>query len=66
MAHGMSRVMFRLLAEAGGSGLAIEAWSDAARGVGIEKKQRQYELRMALKDKGMVREYNGRWFVSNG
>jgi hypothetical protein len=60
------RVMFRLLHEAGAAGLATEEWSEAARAIGIEKKQRHYELRMALKDKAMVREYNSRWFVSNG
>ena len=60
------RVMFRLLHDAGQNGLATEHWNDLARGVGIEKKQRHYELRNALKDKGLVREYNGRWFVSNG
>ncbi|OSJ22133.1 hypothetical protein BSZ19_46950 [Bradyrhizobium japonicum] len=60
------RVMFRLVHDAGPAGIATEDWSNQARAIGIEKKQRQYELRMALKDKGLVREYNGRWFVSNG
>ncbi|MCK1693833.1 AAA family ATPase [Bradyrhizobium sp. 144] len=60
------RVMFRLVHDAGPAGVATEDWSNQARAIGIEKKQRQYELRMALKDKGLVREYNGRWFVSNG
>jgi hypothetical protein len=60
------RVMFRLLHDAGASGLATEDWSAKAAEVGITKKQRLYELRAALKDKKLVREYNGRWFVSNG
>ena len=60
------RVMFRLLHEAGSVGLTTEEWSEKAREVGITTKQRTYELRMALKDKEMVREYAGRWFVSNG
>ena len=60
------RVMFRLLHEAGSTGLTTEEWSEKARAVGITAKQRVYELRMALKDKALVREYNGRWFVSNG
>jgi hypothetical protein len=60
------RVMFRLLHEAGIAGLMAEEWSAKAHEVGITTKQRLYELRMALKDKGMVREYSGRWFVSNG
>lgn len=60
------RVMFRLLHEAGSVGLTTEEWGEKAREVGITTKQRTYELRMALKDKEMVREYAGRWFVSNG
>jgi AAA domain len=60
------RVMFRLLHEVGNAGLATEEWSTKAHEIGIVKKQRLYELRSALKDKGLVREYNGRWFVSNG
>jgi hypothetical protein len=60
------RVMFRLLHEAGSAGLTTEEWSEKARDVGITTKQRTYELRMALKDKKMVHEYVGRWFVSNG
>jgi hypothetical protein len=60
------RVMFRLLHDGGPAGMTTEDWSEKARGVGIQKKQRHYELRMALKDKAMVREYSGRWFVSNG
>jgi hypothetical protein len=53
------RVMYRLLAETGG--LTIEEWNDLAKENGITAKQRQYEVRMALKDKGLVREYAGRW-----
>ncbi|MGY3550773.1 hypothetical protein ACVWZ4_006135 [Bradyrhizobium sp. USDA 4472] len=59
------RVMFRLLSEAGAAGLTVEAWSDMAREQGITSKQRLYELRMALKDKGLVREYNGIWRANN-
>ncbi|QOG17908.1 AAA family ATPase [Bradyrhizobium sp. SEMIA] len=55
------RVMFRLLADAGPAGLSVEAWNDLARELGISSKQRLYELRMALKDKGLVREYAGAW-----
>ena len=60
------RVMFRLLHEAGSGGLTVEEWGEKAREIGVTAKQRLYELRMALKDKGMVREYAGRWFVSHG
>lgn len=55
------RVMLRLLADAGPSGLSTEAWSELAKEQGITVKQRQYDLRMSLKDKGMVREYAGIW-----
>ena len=59
------RVMFRLLAESGPAGLAVEAWNDLAREQGIAAKQRHYEIRMALKDKGLVREYAGVWKVQH-
>jgi hypothetical protein len=55
------RVMYRLLADAGAEGLTVEDWNDLARENGITTKQRHYEARMALKDKGLVREYAGRW-----
>jgi hypothetical protein len=55
------RVMYRLLIEAGQAGLTVEEWNELAKENGITTKQRHYELRMALKDKGMVREYAGRW-----
>jgi AAA domain len=58
------RVMFRILHEAGGAGLTTEEWSEQARDQGgIKTKQRHYDVRMALKDKGLVREYAGRWFA---
>jgi hypothetical protein len=58
--------MLRLLHEADNAGLSVEEWSARAHEIGITTKQRLYELRMALKDKGLVREYAGQWFVSNG
>ena len=58
------RVMLRLLIDAGTTGLTIEAWNDLAREQGITTKQRHYEARMALKDKGLVREYAGIWRVN--
>jgi hypothetical protein len=60
------RVMLRLLSEAGATGLTVEAWNDLAREQGITTKQRHYEARMALKDKGLVREYAGIWKVNHG
>jgi hypothetical protein len=58
------RVMYRLLVDAGATGLTVEAWNDLAKENGITTKQRHYEARMALKDKGLVREYAGRWKVN--
>lgn len=54
------RVMLRLLFDAP-DGLTLEQWNELARANGITTKQRHYEARMALKDKGLVREYNGCW-----
>ncbi|WP_051346243.1 AAA family ATPase [Bradyrhizobium sp. th.b2] len=58
------RVMLRLLADAGPSGLSTEAWTELAKEQGITVKQRQYDVRMSLKDKALVREYAGVWRVS--
>ncbi|MET4721671.1 hypothetical protein ABIF63_005777 [Bradyrhizobium japonicum] len=55
------RVMYRLLSDAGPAGLTVEAWNELAKETGIATKQRHYEIRMALKDKGLVREYAGMW-----
>lgn len=55
------RVMYRLLSDAGPTGLTVEAWNELAKDQGIATKQRLYELRMALKDKGLVREHSGLW-----
>jgi hypothetical protein len=58
------RVMFRLLVDAGSSGLTVEAWNELARQQGITTKQRHYEVRTSLKDKGLVREYGGHWHAN--
>lgn len=58
------RVMYRLLVEAGAAGLTVEAWNDLAKENGITTKQRHYEIRMALKDKGLVREHAGVWRIN--
>jgi hypothetical protein len=59
------RVMFRLLVDAGATGLTTEAWNELAKEQGITTKQRHYEARMALKDKSLVREYAGHWKVNH-
>jgi hypothetical protein len=62
------RVMFRLLHEAGSAGLTTEEWSEQARGLDVGQGRRGrstlWEARSALKDKGLVREYNDVWHVT--
>jgi hypothetical protein len=69
--RGISRRYVRTSAEAAGQGArgrperqSVEEWNELAKENGINTKQRHYEARMALKDKGLVREYAGRWKVS--
>ena len=61
------RVMFRLLHDAGSAGLTVEAWNEQARALDIGKTRKAvlWECREALKDKGLVREYCGRWTVAH-
>ena len=61
------RVMFRLLHDAGSAGLTVDAWNEQARALDIGKTRKAilWEIREALKDKGLVREYNGRWTVAH-
>jgi hypothetical protein len=58
---------YRLLHEAGPNGLTLEEWNAKAREVGIggSRKAALYDLRKALEDKKMVREYAGQWKVSH-
>lgn len=59
------RVMFRLLHEAGSAGLTVDVWNEQARALDIGKTRKAilWECRESLKDKGLVRDYNGRWTV---
>jgi hypothetical protein len=61
------RVMFRLLHDAGTAGLSVEAWNEQARALDIGKTRKAilWEIRESLRDKGLVREYNGRWTVTS-
>jgi AAA domain len=61
------KAMFRLLHNAGSAGLTVEEWNDQARAldIGVKRKAILWECRESLKDKGMVREYNGRWTVAH-
>jgi hypothetical protein len=61
------KTMFRLLHKAGSAGLSVEEWNDQARAldIGVKRKAILWECRESLKDKGVVREYNGRWTVAH-
>jgi len=57
--------MLRLLRDAGPQGLTGEDWNAKAResGIGINRRSTLVNLKGQLKDKGLVREYNGIWHV---
>lgn len=57
------QTMFSLLHAAGPSGLTTEHWNERARneGVGVKRKADLYDIRAALKAKGLVRQYCDRW-----
>lgn len=58
---------YRILFDAGGDGMTLEDWNAKAREVGIggSRKAALYDLRKALEDKKMVREFGGRWKVNH-
>jgi hypothetical protein len=58
--------MFSILRGAGASGLTTEQWNERARneGVGLTRKADLYDIREALKSKGLVRHYADRWNAS--
>ena len=60
------RSMLNLIEEAGKDGLTQEEWFDKAREIGIGRSRiaTLYDLRKALKDKGLVHTYGDRWFLS--
>jgi AAA domain len=57
--------MFSLLYEAGPNGLTTDEWNSKARdaGLGVTRKADLYDFRAALKGKGLVKDYCGRWSV---
>jgi AAA domain len=59
------QTMYSLLRGAGASGLTTEQWNERARneGVGLTRKADLYDIREALKSKGIVRQYADRWNV---
>jgi hypothetical protein len=58
-------VMLRLLRDAGPAGLSTDEWNDRARevGIGVTRRQTLVNVRGQLKDRNLVREYNGIWHV---
>jgi hypothetical protein len=56
------RVMYRILCNAA-AGLTVDEWNAQARevGIGVRRKSILWEIREALKDKQLAREFNGRW-----
>ena len=57
--------MFSILRAAGATGLTTEQWNEKARAVdiGIKRKADLYDIREALRSKGVVRHYGERWNV---
>jgi hypothetical protein len=61
------QTFFRLLYDAGSEGLTLEEWNNRAKaiGIGTTRKATLHDLRKALEDRSMVREYGGRWKVDH-
>jgi RecA-family ATPase len=61
------QTFYRILFDAGSDGLELEEWNARAReiGIGTSRKAALYDLRKALEDRSMVREYGGRWKVNH-
>ena len=62
------RTFYRFLYDSGADGLTLEQWNAKAKEVGIgeSRKATLHDLRKALEDKKMVREYGGLWKVNHG
>ncbi|MFB6449056.1 AAA family ATPase [Bradyrhizobium tunisiense] len=60
--------MYRLLRDAGLTGLSTEDWNVKAReiGIGVKRRATLHNVRSQLCDKGLVREYAGIWRANNG
>jgi hypothetical protein len=58
---------YRILFDAGANGLTLDEWNTKAKevGIGISRPAALYDLRKALEDKKMVREYGGLWKVNH-
>ena len=60
------KTFYRLLYDAGAQGLTQEDWSQQARELGIASRRPAtlHDLRKALLDRGLVRNYGDRWAVN--
>lgn len=58
------RVMFGILADAMPTGLEQNEWHKQAKEAGITTRQRLYEAKRDLKERKLIHEYGGRWFVT--
>jgi AAA domain-containing protein len=58
---------YRILFDAGPNGLTLDEWNTKAKevGIGVSRPAALYDLRKALEDKKMVREYGGLWKVNH-
>jgi hypothetical protein len=59
------KTMFEILHTAGNGGLTLDDWNEKARsaGIGNTRKADLYDLRQALKSKGLAREFGERWIA---
>jgi hypothetical protein len=62
----MQEAMYRLLRDAGPSGLSTEEWNAKAREHGMGNRRASLvNVKAQLRERGLVREYAGIWKVSN-
>jgi hypothetical protein len=61
------QTVFAILLAAGQGGLDLAEWNNRAReaDIGVKRKADLVDIRMALKGKRLIYEYNERWFISN-
>lgn len=60
------RTLLNILDDAGPAGLSKTEWNDAGRdaGIGTKRKADLTDARLALKNKSLVHECGGRWYVT--
>jgi hypothetical protein len=56
--------MFGILAEAMPAGLEQDEWHKRAGEAGIKTRQRVYDVKRDLKERKLIHECGGRWFVT--